>query len=53
VVSDGSPNPYRYHVRSPSFINLSSLNEMAVGQKVADLIAALGSLDVVMGEVDR
>ncbi|MCL4489815.1 MAG: NADH-quinone oxidoreductase subunit D [Chloroflexi bacterium] len=53
VVSDGSPNPYRYHVRSPSFINLTTLNEMAVGQKVADLIAALGSLDVVMGEVDR
>ena len=53
LVSDGSPNPYRYHVRSPSFINLGSLNEMAVGHKVADLIVILGSHDVVMGEVDR
>ncbi len=53
VVSDGSMNPYRYHVRSPSFINLTALNEMAVGHKVADLIAILGSIDVVMGEVDR
>ena len=53
LVSDGSPNPYRYHVRSPSFINLGSLNEMAVGHKIADLIVILGSHDVVMGEVDR
>jgi len=53
VVSDGSPNPYRYHVRSPSFINLTSLAEMCRGYKVADAIAALGSLDIVLGEVDR
>jgi NADH:ubiquinone oxidoreductase subunit D len=53
LVSDGSPNPYRYHVRSPSYINLTCLNEMAAGYKVADLIVILGSLDVVMGEVDR
>ena len=53
VVSDGSPNPYRYHVRAPSFINLTALNEMAVGNKVADMIVILGSLDIVMGEVDR
>ena len=51
--SDGSPNPYRYHVRSPSFINMGALNEMAVGHKIADLIVIFGSLDVVMGEVDR
>lgn len=51
--SDGSPNPYRYHVRSPSFINIGALNEMSVGYKVADLIVIFGSLDVVMGEVDR
>jgi len=53
LVSDGAPNPYRYHVRAPSFINLTALNEMAVGHKVADLIIILGSHDVVMGEVDR
>ncbi len=53
LASDGGPNPYRYHVRSPSFINLGALNEMAAGHKIADLIAILGSIDVVMGEVDR
>lgn len=53
IVSDGSPNPYRYHVRAPAFINLGALNEMSVGFKVADLIVIQGSIDVVMGEVDR
>jgi len=53
MVSDGSPNPYRYHVRAPAFINLGALNEMSVGFKVADLIVIQGSIDVVMGEVDR
>lgn len=53
VASDGTPNPYRYHIRAPSFINLTALNEMAAGYKVADLIIILGSHDVVMGEVDR
>jgi NADH:ubiquinone oxidoreductase subunit D len=53
IVSDGSPNPYRYHVRAPAFINLGALNEMAKGFKVADLIVIQGSIDVVMGEVDR
>ncbi len=53
LVSDGSPNPYRYHVRSPSFINLGALNEMAAGNKIADLVAILGSVDITMGEVDR
>ncbi|HEX9796035.1 MAG TPA: NADH-quinone oxidoreductase subunit D [Anaerolineales bacterium] len=53
VVSDGSPNPYRYHVRAPSFINLTSLAEMCNGQKVADVVAILGSIDIVLGEVDR
>lgn len=53
IVSDGSPNPYRYHVRSPSFINLTSLAEMCKGQKVADVVAILGSIDIVLGEVDR
>ncbi len=53
IVSDGSPNPYRYHVRSPSFINLTSMAEMCKGQKVADVVAILGSIDIVLGEVDR
>jgi NADH-quinone oxidoreductase subunit D/NADH-quinone oxidoreductase subunit C/D len=53
VVSDGSANPYRYHVRSPSFINLTALEEMCVGHKVADIIVILGSIDIVLGEVDR
>jgi len=45
--------PYRLHVRSPSFANLSALSEIAKGCKTADLFAILGSLDIVMGEVDR
>jgi NADH-quinone oxidoreductase subunit C/D len=53
VVSDGSGNPYRYHVRSPSFINLTALGEMCRGTKVADTITIAGSIDIVMGEVDR
>lgn len=53
LVSDGSDNPYRYHVRSPSFINLTGLKQMSIGEKVADLVAILGSIDIVLGEVDR
>ncbi len=53
LVSDGSGTPYRYHVRSPSFINLQALEPMCLGQKVADVVAVLGSLDIVLGEVDR
>lgn len=53
LVSDGGGNPYRYHVRSPSFINLTALEEMCVGHKVADIIVILGSIDIVLGEVDR
>ena len=53
IVSDGTPNPYRYHIRAPSFINLTALDRMSKGYKVADLIIILGSHDVVMGEVDR
>jgi NADH-quinone oxidoreductase subunit C/D len=53
VVSDGSMSPYRYHVRSPSFINLGAMNEMCRGHKVADIVAVLGSVDITMGEVDR
>ena len=53
LVSDGTSNPYRYHVRSPSFINLTALEKMCVGQKIADVVAILGSIDIVLGEVDR
>ncbi|HMD87609.1 MAG TPA: NADH-quinone oxidoreductase subunit D [Anaerolineaceae bacterium] len=53
IVSNGKPNPYRYHVRAPSFINLTSLNQMGLGSKVADLVVILGSTDIVLGEVDR
>lgn len=53
LVSNGSGNPWRYRVRSPSFINLTALGEMAKGQKVADLVIILGAIDIVLGEVDR
>ncbi len=48
-----SSNPERYHVRAPSFINLTALEKMTVGHKVADSVAILGSIDIVLGEVDR
>jgi NADH-quinone oxidoreductase subunit D len=53
LVSDGGISPYRCHVRAPSFINLSMLREMLVGWKMADLIIIFGSIDVVLGEIDR
>jgi NADH-quinone oxidoreductase subunit C/D len=53
VVSNGQPNPWRYHVRAPCFINLTALGKMCEGHKVADSIAILGSIDIVLGEVDR
>jgi NADH-quinone oxidoreductase subunit D/NADH-quinone oxidoreductase subunit C/D len=53
VVSDGKPNPWRYHIRAPSFINLTAMEKMCVGQKVADVVAILGSIDIVLGETDR
>ena len=52
-VSDGKANPYRYHVRSPCFVNLTGLREMCQGYKVADVVAILGSIDIVLGCVDR
>jgi NADH-quinone oxidoreductase subunit C/D len=53
VVSNGKPNPWRYHVRAPSFINLTAMGEMCKGHKVADVVAILGSIDIVLGETDR
>ncbi len=56
-VSEGDPkgpqNPWRYHVRAPSFINLTALGAMCKGHKVADVVAILGSIDIVLGETDR
>lgn len=53
LISDGSPNPYRYRVRPPSLINLTILEDMCLGQQVADVVVILGSVDIVLGEVDR
>ncbi|HXG36187.1 MAG TPA: NADH-quinone oxidoreductase subunit D, partial [Dehalococcoidia bacterium] len=53
IVSDGGPAPFRFHIRSPSLINLTPLREMALGLTVADAIVVLGSIDIVVGEVDR
>ena len=53
VVSDGGTAPYRFHVRPPSLINLSLLKEMVVGSTIADAIVAFGSIDIVIGELDR
>ena len=53
LVSDGSDKPYRLKWRAPSFINLGALGQMTKGWKVADLVAILGSIDIVLGEVDR
>jgi NADH:ubiquinone oxidoreductase subunit D/NADH:ubiquinone oxidoreductase subunit C len=53
IVSNGKPNPWRYHVRAPSFINVTPLEQMCVGQKIADVVVILGSIDIVLGETDR
>ena len=53
VISNGKPNPWRYHVRAPSFINLTAFGPMCIGQKIADVVGVLGSIDIVLGEVDR
>ena len=53
LISDGSPNPYRYRVRPPSFINLTVLEDMCLGHSVADVVLIFGSVDIVLGEVDR
>jgi len=53
LASDGGISPFRMHVHAPSFINLAMLQEKLVGMKVSDVIALLGSIDIVLGEVDR
>jgi NADH-quinone oxidoreductase subunit D len=53
IVSDGTPKPYRVHMRSPSFANLQALPKMCEGRLIADVVAAIGSIDIVLGDVDR
>ena len=53
LISDGSQNPYRYRVRPPSFINLTILEDMCLGHRISDAVVILGSVDIVLGEVDR
>ncbi len=53
TISDGSGKPFRVHAKSPCFLNISTIGELAPGQMVADLVATIGSLDIVLGEVDR
>ena len=53
LISEGGPNPYRYRIRPPSLINLTTLEDMCLGQSIADAVIILGSIDIVLGEVDR
>ena len=53
IVGDGTPNPHRCHVRPPSFMNLQALPELVKGRLLADLVALIGTTDIVLGEVDR
>ena len=53
LVSDGSNRPYRVHYRAPSFANLQALHRMVEGRLLADVIAVIGSLDIVLVEIDR
>jgi NADH-quinone oxidoreductase subunit D len=53
VVSDGGPNPWRLRIRAPSFVHISAIPELAKGHMIADLVAIIGTLDVVLGDCDR
>ena len=53
IVSDGTTQPYRVRIRPPSLINLEALDQMIRGHLVADVVAVIGTLDIVLGEVDR
>ena len=53
IVSDGTARPYRCKVRGPSFSNLSALPHMVKGELLPDLVAVIGSIDIVLGDVDR
>jgi NADH-quinone oxidoreductase subunit D len=53
IVSNGGPYPWRMHQRPPSFMNLQALADMCVGRLIADVVAIIGSIDIVLGEIDR
>jgi NADH-quinone oxidoreductase subunit D len=53
IVSDGGTKPYRMRIRPPSFVNLQAIEKMCLGSMVADLVAVIGTLDIVLGEIDR
>ena len=53
LVSDGSPRPHRMKIRPASFINLQALPKMCEGSMIADVVAVIGTLDIVLGEIDR
>jgi NADH-quinone oxidoreductase subunit D len=53
LVSNGSGRPYRFHMRAPSFYNLQAIPAMVQDCLIADLVAIIGSIDIVLGEVDR
>jgi NADH-quinone oxidoreductase subunit D len=53
MASDGSPKPYRVHFRTPSFVNLQTLRKLCEGRLIADVVACIGTTDIVLGEVDR
>jgi len=53
IASDGSPKPLRAHFRSPSYINLQALPKLVIGQLISDVVACIGTIDIVLGEVDR
>lgn len=53
IASDGSPKPYRVHARTPSFVNLQALQKLVEGKLIADVVACIGTLDIVLGEIDR
>jgi len=53
IVSDGTAKPYRVHMRAPSFANLQVLQKMCEGRLIADVVAAIGSIDIVLGDIDR
>ena len=52
IVSDGTPKPYRIHIRRPSFVNMQGLDAMCRGMLIGDSVAAYSSIDPIMGEVD-
>ena len=53
IVSDGSNHPFRLRIRTPSFCNLNALPKMIEGGLIADVISVIGSIDIVLGEIDR